>query len=132
MKSKTLALALCLFLVIVSANYFLAPIESFEYAISVDVTTNEREVGFDATNKNFVFGILPRGAGAVRQFDIETNAKRRVQISISGEIKRWLSPSKNNFVLLGKETLNLAINIPENAVPGHYEGQVMIRTYKTF
>jgi len=132
MKSKIVALVLCLFLITISANYFLAPIESFEYAVSVDVTSKEKEVGFDATNKSFAFGILPRGAGAVRQFDIETSAKRRVHVGISGEIKRWLSPSKNNFVLLGKETLDLGIKIPENAAPGHHEGKIVIKTYKTF
>lgn len=108
------------------------PVKYFEYDVSVDITDNKREVGFDATNTSFVFGVLPPGTSAIRQFDIETTAKQRIHISISGEIGRWLSPSKNNFALLGKETLSLSIKVPENAKPGHYEGKVVIKTYKTF
>lgn len=130
MNSKELAL---LVIAAICVSVFLSVVAYNNYVI-LDVTITkaemkvENKIGFDVNNSFFKFGILSPGSCAKRliyithTFDFPV----RVEISSHGQMKGWINPQENDFIIQPKERKGVHVSgcAPQGIPYGNYTGFV--------
>ncbi len=99
--------------------------------LNADVTVKETKVvGFNTDTDAVHFGIIPPSGSGARNISLTNIWDKKVLISITshGEIKNWVNPKRNNFILNPDENteVQLTIKIPENASMDNYTGLVKV------
>jgi len=101
--------------------------------LDVYVTVGDH-LGFNIDTSDLFFGTIQPGASGKRSITLELDNcdKCKVNLKSSGSIKDWISISENNFIIKKgeKKSLDIFLNIPNNAQYGNYTGRLMIYFWK--
>jgi hypothetical protein len=106
--------------------------EVTSYPSSVEIIKQEEEkikIGLVADYWNLNFGIIPTGGSYGRRQVVISNFENyqvRVYFKVYGNIKPLISFSKDNFVLLPRqtETITVFLNTTKDTPIGNYSGQI--------
>lgn len=78
------------------------------------------------------FGFIEPGETEIRIMVLENNESysEKILIKASGDLEKWISVSKNNFLLERDETKTVLVtlNVPKNAKYGSYNGTLVIES----
>ena len=104
--------------------------------VNVNVTA-DRVIGVHMTKgeqQEFNFGITFPGAVTTKAMNLSRgdSPPARVHIDVKGEIARWITLDKNNFVLDEPTQVNVTLTIPDGIEAGRYSGSVAIRYTATY
>lgn len=101
-----------------------------EYGMLLKVTDNKNDVGIGIIPGMIYFGRMASGNGAMQKIEIKHNYYEPllVQIAASGDLKKWVTLSENNFVLEKDvmKTINVTAMVPEGASLGNHTGKLKI------
>ncbi|MEM5794209.1 MAG: hypothetical protein QXS48_01840 [Candidatus Aenigmatarchaeota archaeon] len=113
-----------------SSNFFFT-FEVTSYPLRVEIIPFEEKnitVGLVADPWNLNFGIIPLSGYGRRQVVISNFEKSRVRVyfKVYGEIKPFVSFSKDNFILYSNqsETIVVFLNTSKVSRIGNYSGQI--------
>jgi len=86
--------------------------------------------GFDLNNTALTFGMIKAGGASSRDLTVENRYPLNVKVDIytKGDISRFISMSKNNFVLnkTSSERITFVASAPKNTENGVYDGYIYI------
>lgn len=121
-----IVIASLIFLIINAADFF-SVLEKKQIYAKLIVSD---KYGFDLNNTALTFGMAEPGGASSRDLIIESkyNSDVNVDIYVSGNISKFISISKNDFVLNkgANEKINFVASVPKNTEYGVYEGYVDI------
>ena len=127
--------------VVVAAAILLAwnaPLSTTTEVLPVSVNvTEERVIGVHMTKeeqKEFNFGTTFPGAVTTKTMNLTrgNSPPACVHIEASGEIAKWITLEKNDFVLDEPTQVNVTLTIQEGVEEGRYTGNVTIRYTATY
>lgn len=94
-------------------------------------TTNKLLLGINTRTDGLYFGTIPSGDGGKRFITLTNSHKMPVEVQIStiGHMSKWVTVSRNFFVLQPgeSETISAMILVENDVPPGNYTGEMLIR-----
>ncbi len=119
-------------------TYTLYKINNYEpkimsvHTINTSVNIVSYGGGLNGDKDALKFGKVPLGASSTRYLIINNSKDSTVQIEITGEIAKFISVDKNNFVLQKDttETIAFQLEVPDDINTGMYNGIVKITFLK--
>jgi len=95
------------------------------YEIKVKVGDH---IGFDIENSSINFGTIIPGNSGERIIELSSNEDVKVEIYLMGEIAKWITLDKNDFLLKKNknERVTFTITIPVTTKYGNYSGKAII------
>jgi len=85
--------------------------------------------GLEFTKTTVLKEVTP-GTNAIESIALKNNENKEQLVTVNMDKAPWVRTRRSEFIMLGKEeqTLNLVIDIPENAKPGDYLAQMDMQT----
>ncbi len=127
---NSLKLILLIALILIIVFFIISSILSYKklegiQTLDVNVKVGDH-LGFNLDSDSLNFGTITPGGGSSRGLILESEKPLMVHISFEGSISKWVVPSKNDFVLNGRDNVSFSINVPPDANLGDYTGKVFI------
>ncbi|MGV8087425.1 MAG: hypothetical protein ACP5N1_07370 [Candidatus Woesearchaeota archaeon] len=102
------------------------------YTVDTQVEITTYSGGLNGDTDALKFGKVPLGGSATRYLNIYSINESIVQIEVSGDIAKFLSVDKNDFIISknSNDTVTFNIEAPNNAIIGNYSGIIKVTFLK--